>query len=81
LEDAKISPKDINYIIRVGGASKMNIVENILNDIFPETTILRGIKTDQAVVIGATVYAARLLNVTENQKIQDISDKNTLSPT
>jgi len=78
LSDAKINPKDINHVLLVGGASIMKMIKCILSGIFSEKKILNIIKGKEAVVIGATSYSARLLNVTDNPAIQGISIQGAL---
>jgi len=73
LKDGKIDSKDINHVLIVGGASRMNMVFNILREIFPpRTNLAKTVSGDEAIAIGATIYAARLLGVSESSSIKNL---------
>jgi len=78
LYDANMDPKNISHVLLVGGASKMIMVQKILENIFPPEKISNIVKGNEAVVIGATIYAARLLNIIENPIIKKITVQDAL---
>ena len=76
LYDANINSGKITGALVVGGASMMNTVQDILKSMFPPEKIFRIVNGSDVVAKGATIYAARLSNITappwiKNMKIQD----------
>ena len=79
LRDSGINSKDINHVLLVGGASRMNLVENILKKIFPiEKTFLKTVSGDEAIAIGATFYAARFLDSSRSSPIETLKIEDAL---
>ena len=79
LRDSGINSKDINHVLLVGGASRMNLVENILRTIFSHKKLfLRTVSGDESIAIGATIYAAKLLGVAESEFIQNLKVRDAL---
>ena len=57
LKASKISPKDIDVVLAIGGSSRMDMVRRLLKDKFGEEKIKKGINPDEAVALGAAVQA------------------------
>jgi L1 cell adhesion molecule like protein len=62
LKDAKLSAKDINDVVLVGGSTRIPKIQAILNEKFPGK-IKSNINPDEAVAYGAAVQAAILSGV------------------
>lgn len=54
IRDAKLTPKDLNEIVLVGGASRMPLVSRLVSKLFGRLP-LRNINPDQTIAIGATI--------------------------
>ena len=73
LVDAAIEPTDVDYVFCVGGGSKMPFVSRILENLFPSSRIYRDVlSADESIAKGATMYAAKLLQVTDDPIIKNI---------
>ncbi|MGJ8455778.1 molecular chaperone DnaK [Pseudothermotoga sp. U03pept] len=59
LSDAKLSPKDIDEVILVGGMTRSPMVHKIIQDIFGKEPN-KSVNPDEAVAIGAAIQAAIL---------------------
>jgi molecular chaperone DnaK len=59
LLDAKLSPRDINEIVLVGGQTRMPLVQKVVREFF-EKEPHKGINPDEVVAIGAAIQAAVL---------------------
>ena len=59
LEDAKLSPKDINEVLLVGGMTRMPLVQKTVEDFFGKKPN-KGINPDEAVAIGAAIQGGIL---------------------
>ena len=66
LNDAKISENEISEVVLVGGASRLPIVNSLLRKMFKNSKINDSINPDEAVAVGATLMAAKILNKTDN---------------
>merc|ERR1712036_154207 len=60
LRDAKISKKDVNEVVLVGGSTRIPKIQSMLKDFFGGKDPSRSINPDEAVAYGATVQAAIL---------------------
>merc|ERR1711959_638314 len=60
LRDAKLSKKDVDEIVLVGGSTRIPKVQNLLKEFFNGKEPSRSINPDEAVAYGATVQAAIL---------------------
>merc|ERR1711959_824343 len=60
LRDAKLSKKDVDEIVLVGGSTRIPKVQNLLKEFFNGKQPSRSINPDEAVAYGATVQAAIL---------------------
>ncbi len=70
LADAKLSPKDIDEIILVGGMTRVPMVQKFIVDIFGKEPN-KSVNPDEAVAIGAAIQAA-ILGGTEGAKDKDV---------
>ncbi|MCK4343465.1 MAG: molecular chaperone DnaK [Phycisphaerae bacterium] len=59
LQDAKLSPSDIDEVVLVGGSTRMPMVQKMVQDIFGKEPN-RGINPDEVVALGAAIQAAVL---------------------
>ncbi len=60
LEQAKLTTKDIDGVILVGGSTRLPSVQRLLNDMFGKQPI-RTVNPDEAVALGASIQAAMIL--------------------
>lgn len=67
LEDAKLTPKDIDQIVLVGGMTRMPKVQQIVKDIFGKEPH-KGINPDEVVAVGAAIQADVLAPGGEGKK-------------
>ncbi len=73
LNEMNFKENDINYVILVGGGSKICGIKNLLISKFGEDKIKDDINQEEAVAIGATLYAAKLQGqLGININLQDI---------
>lgn len=70
LNDAKLSPQDIDEIILVGGMTRVPMVQKFIKDIFGKDPN-KNVNPDEAVAIGAAIQAA-ILGGTEGAKDKDV---------
>lgn len=61
LKDAKLSTKDINDVVLIGGSTRIPKIQELLNNLFP-SKLKTNINPDEAVAFGAAVQAAILNN-------------------
>jgi len=74
LTDAKMTPQDIDVILLVGGSTRLKAVHSMLRDLFgkdPDTSI----NPDEAVALGAAIYAATLDTTSGSKAVQDLAGK------
>merc|ERR1712159_445560 len=62
LRDAKISKKDVDEVVLVGGSTRIPKIQSLLQQFFNGKEPNRSINPDEAVAYGATVQAAILSN-------------------
>ena len=73
LNEMNFKENDINYVILVGGGSKTCGIKDLLISKFGEDKIKDDINQEEAVAIGATLYAAKLQGLLDmNFNLQDI---------
>jgi molecular chaperone DnaK len=70
LNDAKLSPRDIDEIILVGGMTRVPMVQRFIKEIFGKEPN-KSVNPDEAVAIGAAIQAA-ILAGTEGAKDKDV---------
>jgi molecular chaperone DnaK len=59
LEDAKLSPKDIDEVVMVGGSTRMPMAQKLARDLFGKEPN-RSINPDEVVAVGAAIQGAVL---------------------
>ena len=70
LINAKLTKKEINEIILVGGSTRIPKIKTILENYFPNCKINDSINPDEAVAYGATIEAEKILN-NQNESISN----------
>ena len=73
LKDSKFTIEEINDVILVGGSSRIPKIKEMLEDKFGKNKIRDNINQDEAVAIGATWQARKLIRSEENINILDIT--------
>lgn len=71
LADAKLIADEIDEVVLVGGSSKIPKLQSMLGDIFDIRKINRGVNPDEAVALGAAIYAHNL--IIDHKEILDIT--------
>ncbi|RLA79988.1 MAG: molecular chaperone DnaK, partial [Deltaproteobacteria bacterium] len=59
LEDAKLTPKDINEVVLVGGSTRIPAVQQLVKEIIGKEPC-QGVNPDEVVAVGAAIQAAVL---------------------
>jgi molecular chaperone DnaK len=72
LEDAGVSPSDIDEVILVGGMTRMPAVGNIVKDIFNKEPH-RGVNPDEVVAIGAAIQGGVLSGDVKDVLLLDVT--------
>jgi molecular chaperone DnaK len=60
LEDAKMSPNDIQEVVMVGGSTRIPKVQAIVRTFFGEKELHKGVNPDEVVAVGAAIQGAVL---------------------
>jgi heat shock protein 1/8 len=60
LKDAKLSKRDIEEVVLVGGSTRIPKIQQLLSEFFNGKTLNKNINPDEAVAYGAAVQAAIL---------------------
>ena len=71
LDDSKISKKDINEIILVGGSSRIPKIRKMISDFFENHKLNQTINPDEAIAQGAAMEAA-LKSKIQNEKLETL---------
>ena len=73
LQEMKYTANDIDKVVLVGGATRIYGIKELLIKIFDEKKIMDNINPEEAVAIGATLYAAKIqIKEKMNFTLQDI---------
>jgi L1 cell adhesion molecule like protein len=72
LKDAKISKRDVDEIVLVGGSTRIPKVFNMLKEVFNGKEPCKSINPDEAVAYGATVQAAILDGTDKSHKLSEL---------
>ena len=73
LKDARLSKKDVDEIVLVGGSTRIPKVQQLLSEYFNGKEPCKSINPDEAVAYGATVQAAILSGSAKNsEKLSDL---------
>lgn len=60
LEDAKLSPQDIQEVVMVGGSTRIPKVQQLVRTFFGDKELHRGVNPDEVVAVGAGIQGAVL---------------------
>jgi heat shock protein 5 len=69
LEDAKLSKRDIDEIVLVGGSTRIPKVQQLIKDFFDGKEPNKGVNPDEAVAFGAAVQGGVLANEEETKDL------------
>ncbi|RKY68913.1 MAG: molecular chaperone DnaK [Candidatus Latescibacterota bacterium] len=72
LEDAKLTPSDIDEVILVGGATRMPAVQEIVKQLFDKNPN-KSVNPDEAVAIGAAIQGAVLSGEVKDILLLDVT--------
>ncbi len=72
LLDAKISKRDVDEIVLVGGSTRIPKVHAMLSEVFNGKEPCKSINPDEAVAYGATVQAAILDGKSKSEKLSEL---------
>ncbi len=72
MEDAKVSPEEIDKVILVGGATRVPIVQEKVREIFHKEPT-KGVNPDEAVAIGAAIQAGVLSGEMKEVVLLDVT--------
>lgn len=60
LNKCKLKPDDIDYVVLVGGSSRIPIISDYIRNLFKRDIICKNINPDEAIATGAAIYARSL---------------------
>lgn len=66
LKLAKLSKKDIDQVVLVGGSTRIPKIQSLLNDFFGSKLLSKSVNPDEAVASGAAIQAALLAGTPVN---------------
>jgi len=72
LEDAKLTPADIDEVILVGGATRMPIVQNFIKEFFGKEPS-KGVNPDEVVALGAAIQGSVLAGEKKDILLIDVT--------
>ncbi len=72
MQDAGVSPKDINEVILVGGQTRMPKVQEVVKQLFGKEPH-KGVNPDEVVAVGAAVQAAVLTGEVKDLLLLDVT--------
>ncbi|MDV5121754.1 MAG: molecular chaperone DnaK [Candidatus Scalindua sp.] len=72
MEDAKISPGDINEIILVGGTTRSPIVQKLVKEVFKKD-LNKSVNPDEVVALGAAIQGAVLAGEVHDVLLLDVT--------
>jgi molecular chaperone DnaK len=73
LEDAKLSPSDIQEVVMVGGSTRIPKVQSIVRTFFGEKELHRGVNPDEVVAVGAAIQGAVLAGEVKDILLLDVT--------
>ena len=73
LEDAKMSPKDIQEVVMVGGSTRIPKVQQLVRTFFGEKELHRGVNPDEVVAVGAAIQGAVLAGDVKDILLLDVT--------
>ncbi|MEX2188026.1 MAG: molecular chaperone DnaK [Pirellulales bacterium] len=72
MKDAKLSPKDIDEVVLVGGSTRMPKVQEIVKDVFGKDPH-KGVNPDEVVAIGAAIQGGVLAGEVQDVLLLDVT--------
>ncbi len=72
LKDAKLSPKDVDEVVLVGGSTRMPRVQQIVKEIFGKEPH-KGVNPDEVVAVGAAIQGAVLTGSVTDVVLLDVT--------
>jgi len=73
LEDAKMSPKDIQEVVMVGGSTRIPKVQSLVRTFFGEKELHKGVNPDEVVAVGAAIQGAVLAGEVKDILLLDVT--------
>jgi molecular chaperone DnaK len=73
LEDAKLSPSDIQEVVMVGGSTRIPKVQQLVRTFFGEKELHRGVNPDEVVAVGAAIQGAVLAGDVKDILLLDVT--------
>ncbi len=73
LEDAKMSPSDIQEVVMVGGSTRIPKVQQLVRTFFGEKELHRGVNPDEVVAVGAAIQGAVLAGEVKDILLLDVT--------
>src|SRR5216117_219185 len=73
LEDAKLSPTDINEVVLVGGSTRIPKVQSLVRNFFGGKEPHKGVNPDEVVAVGAAVQGAVLAGEVKDILLLDVT--------
>src|SRR6202166_817077 len=73
LEDAKMSPNDIQEIVMVGGSTRIPKVQSLVRTFFGENKLHMGVSPDEVVAVGAAIQGAVLAGEVKDILLLDVT--------
>src|SRR5437667_1819478 len=73
LEDAKLSPTDINEVVLVGGSTRIPKVQALQRTFFGGTEPRKGVNPDEVVAVGAAIQGAVLAGEVKDILLLDVT--------
>lgn len=72
LSDAKLSKKDIDEVVMIGGSSRIPYIQDAVSKYFNDKKLNYSINPDEAVAYGAAVQGAILSGDNKNEKLNEV---------
>jgi len=73
LEDAKITPNDINEVVLVGGSTRIPKVQSLVRNFFAGKEPHKGVNPDEVVAVGAAIQGAVLAGEVKDILLLDVT--------
>ncbi len=73
LEDAKMSPNDIQEVVLVGGSTRIPKVQTLVSNFFGGKELHKGVNPDEVVAVGAAIQGAVLAGEVKDILLLDVT--------
>jgi molecular chaperone DnaK len=73
LEDAKLSPNDIQEVVLVGGSTRIPKVQTLVSNFFGGKELHKGVNPDEVVAVGAAIQGAVLAGEVKDILLLDVT--------